>query len=135
MEEGVNYIYERRNRVPHKRQSWLQLRYETEPAQKIKTLRSVTMEVVLTRLRDFSCRTSTFEDNNEEQGHLCRDPHLRGGGSAGGQGTKLDLESALAWLRMELVRLNHQDSLSFYVRGVVGHQSVSYLQQTAGCVI
>jgi len=66
------------------------------------------MEVVLTRLRDFSCKTSTFDDS--KQPSACRDPrgptdHPRQGCTAGLDGSRLDIESALAWLRRELVRL------------------------------
>uniref|UniRef100_A0A3B3BPY9 Si:ch211-153f2.7 n=1 Tax=Oryzias melastigma TaxID=30732 RepID=A0A3B3BPY9_ORYME len=64
------------------------------------------MELLLTRLRDFSCRTSTFED--------CRLGVFRETGSpmgpcrdAGG-GTR-DIQSALAWLRRELMELRSQD--------------------------
>ncbi|XP_017285194.1 protein FAM167A-like [Kryptolebias marmoratus] len=69
------------------------------------------MEVVLTRLRDFSCRTSTFDEGQRPR----RDPqsqpsHLGGGGdTAGREGRKLDIESALAWLRVELMEMRSQD--------------------------
>ncbi|KAG7225436.1 hypothetical protein INR49_027430, partial [Caranx melampygus] len=72
------------------------------------------MEVVLTRLRDFSCKTSTFDDCKPAGQSVCRDPqmrseHLREGGTAGGEGNKLDIESALAWLRRELMEMRSQD--------------------------
>uniref|UniRef100_A0A3P9M2L8 Si:ch211-153f2.7 n=1 Tax=Oryzias latipes TaxID=8090 RepID=A0A3P9M2L8_ORYLA len=63
------------------------------------------MEVLLTRLRDFSCRTSTFEARRrvfrepESPTRPCRDA---GGGN-------LDIESALVWLRRELMELRSQD--------------------------
>lgn len=61
------------------------------------------MEVVLTRLRDFSCKEASFEDYRAAvifrekplTEETCRD-HDRAG--------RLDIESALAWLRRELVR-------------------------------
>uniref|UniRef100_A0A1A8ICP8 Family with sequence similarity 167, member Ab n=1 Tax=Nothobranchius kuhntae TaxID=321403 RepID=A0A1A8ICP8_NOTKU len=68
------------------------------------------MEVVLTRLRDFSCKTSTFDEKKqEEQNPQVRSHHLRGGCTAGGGGSRLDIESALAWLRMELMEMRSQD--------------------------
>ncbi|XP_069033132.1 protein FAM89A [Embiotoca jacksoni] len=78
------------------------------------------MEVVLTRLRDFSCKTSTFDDREQAEESACREPrsrtdHLRGGRgggggrTAGGDGSKLDIESALAWLRRELMEMRSQD--------------------------
>lgn len=72
------------------------------------------MEVVLTRLRDFSCKTSTFDDGKLAEQSAWRDPqiqndHLREGCTAGGEGTKLDIESALAWLRRELMEMRSQD--------------------------
>ncbi|AWP21397.1 Hypothetical protein SMAX5B_015505 [Scophthalmus maximus] len=69
------------------------------------------MEVVLTRLRDFSCKTSTFNDSERQAvPGACQDPgartdHLRDGG----EGNKLDIEGALAWLRRELVEMRSQD--------------------------
>ncbi|XP_071356505.1 uncharacterized protein C20orf202 [Trachinotus anak] len=72
------------------------------------------MEMVLTRLRDFSCKTSTFDDCKPAGQSACRDPrtrtdHLREGCTAGGEGNKLDIESALAWLRRELMEMRSQD--------------------------
>ena len=69
------------------------------------------MEVVLTRLRDFSCKTTTFDDCKSAGQSTCREPRtrsdhcLREGCTAGGEGSKLDIECALAWLRRELVRV------------------------------
>lgn len=65
------------------------------------------MEVVLTRLRDFSCKTSTFDDRKQAEESASREPrsrtdHLR-------EGSKLDIESALAWLRRELMEMRSQD--------------------------
>ncbi|KAK1805137.1 hypothetical protein P4O66_019491, partial [Electrophorus voltai] len=56
------------------------------------------MEVVLTRLRDFSCKEATFDDRDRQAAEeVCRvgslSPHHSG---------RLDIESALAWLRREL---------------------------------
>ncbi|XP_077446859.1 uncharacterized protein LOC144067192 [Stigmatopora argus] len=69
------------------------------------------MEVVLTRLRDFSCKTNTFDACSPTG--VCRDPRGRPDctrkGLASGEGTKLDIESALAWLRMELMEMRSQD--------------------------
>ncbi|KAL6099537.1 uncharacterized protein ACO6RY_01337 [Pungitius sinensis] len=67
------------------------------------------MEVVLNRLRDFSCKTSTFDDGNPAGQGARRDPQSRSGCTAGEEGTKLDIENALAWLRRELVEMRLQD--------------------------
>ncbi|XP_076610357.1 uncharacterized protein LOC143335096 [Chaetodon auriga] len=72
------------------------------------------MEVVLTRLRDFSCKTSTFDDCKPAGQRVCRDPRSRTGClgegcTAGEEGRKLDIESALAWLRRELMEMRSQD--------------------------
>ncbi|KAK2830580.1 hypothetical protein Q5P01_018511 [Channa striata] len=72
------------------------------------------MEVVLTRLRDFSCKTATFEDCKPARQNACRDPQSRtdmlgAERTAGGGSSKLDIESALAWLRRELVEMRSQD--------------------------
>lgn len=68
------------------------------------------MEVVLNRLRDFSCKTSTFDDCKPAGQSACRDPsrgaeRLSDGCTAAEEVRKLDIESALAWLRQELVRI------------------------------
>ncbi|XP_062265219.1 potassium voltage-gated channel subfamily A member 4-like [Platichthys flesus] len=70
------------------------------------------MEVVLTRLRDFSCKTSTFNGGEGAGQSACRETrtrteHLRD--TAGGEGSKMDIESALAWLRRELMEMRSQD--------------------------
>ncbi|XP_074542292.1 uncharacterized protein LOC141802628 [Halichoeres trimaculatus] len=69
------------------------------------------MEVVLTRLRDFSCKTSTFDESKPAGQSACRDPRSRmsEGCTAGEEGRKLDIESALAWLRRELIEMRSQD--------------------------
>uniref|UniRef100_A0A3Q0S6S5 Si:ch211-153f2.7 n=1 Tax=Amphilophus citrinellus TaxID=61819 RepID=A0A3Q0S6S5_AMPCI len=72
------------------------------------------MEVVLTRLRDFSSKTSTFDDCKAAEESANRDPqsrtnHAREGCTPGGERSKLDIESALAWLRMELMEMRSQD--------------------------
>lgn len=69
------------------------------------------MEVVLTRLRDFSCKNSTFDDCKPAGQSACRDPASRAeclseGCKAAEGGRKLDIETALAWLRRELVRVH-----------------------------
>ena len=71
-------------------------------------------EMVLTRLRDFSCRVATFDE--PAGSGVCRDPRTRdsspgegvpkvGCPTGGGSPYGLDIESALAWLRRELVSL------------------------------
>lgn len=86
----------------------------TPVKKKKKKQKTNMMEVVLTRLRDFSCKTSTFNDSERQAvPGACRDPgartdHLRDGG----EGNKLDIEGALAWLRRELVRLGREPSLT-----------------------
>ncbi|XP_007577117.1 uncharacterized protein LOC103155383 [Poecilia formosa] len=69
------------------------------------------MDVVLTRLRDFSCKTSTFHDgaiweNTPKLRHFCP---LRGAHSAGRDGSRWDIGSALARLRAELMEMRSQD--------------------------
>ncbi|XP_077405347.1 uncharacterized protein LOC144037624 [Vanacampus margaritifer] len=66
------------------------------------------MEVVLTRLRDFSCKATTFDACTPAG--ACRDPRNRAReGFAAGEENKLDIESALAWLRRELMEMRSQD--------------------------
>ncbi|KAM7373416.1 hypothetical protein PAMP_008267 [Pampus punctatissimus] len=72
------------------------------------------METVLTRLRDFSCKTTTFDDCKPAGQRTCKDPRTRADGhrdgcTAGGEGSRLDIESALAWLRRELMEMRSQD--------------------------
>ncbi|KAK7906973.1 hypothetical protein WMY93_015585 [Mugilogobius chulae] len=78
------------------------------------------MEVVLNRLRDFSCKTSTFECKGSVvvgvTGGTWRDvPAARAecfrAGCAAGRGAegRLDIESALSWLRTELMEMRSQD--------------------------
>nr|XP_057903574.1 uncharacterized protein si:ch211-153f2.3 [Doryrhamphus excisus] len=55
------------------------------------------MEVVLTRLRDFSCKATTFDERKPTKG------------CTNGENTKVDIESALAWLRRELIEMRSQD--------------------------
>ncbi|KAG9279885.1 alanine and arginine-rich domain-containing protein [Astyanax mexicanus] len=70
------------------------------------------MEVVLTRLRDFSCKEASFEDpkaavmfrERPAAENLCR-PENVGCDQTG----RLDIESALAWLRRELMEMRSQD--------------------------
>lgn len=64
------------------------------------------MEVVLTQLRDFSCKSPDFDVHRQPTGHAVRwgpphRPECLGEAAEGGR--KLDIESALAWLRKELV--------------------------------
>lgn len=69
------------------------------------------MEVVLTQLRDFSCKSPTFDDREPAGQSVCRGPPRRAEclGEAAEGGRKLDIESALAWLRKELMELRSQD--------------------------
>lgn len=71
------------------------------------------MELVLTRLRDFSCREATFDtcksaealphQDVESRGCFAEEP--RGGSPSQESRThRLDIETSLAWLRKELVR-------------------------------
>lgn len=72
-------------------------------------------EAVLTRLRDFSCKATTFDDCKSAGPVVCRtrDNHPGEGvhkDHRAGEGSpyRLDIESALAWLRRELVRLDQR---------------------------
>ncbi|XP_053717878.1 uncharacterized protein si:ch211-153f2.3 [Synchiropus splendidus] len=67
------------------------------------------MEVVLTRLRDFSCKDTTFDGGKEEGVTRRRVDYLQGERPAGGGGGKLDIAGALAWLRRELMEMRSQD--------------------------
>ncbi|KAK6323610.1 hypothetical protein J4Q44_G00059490 [Coregonus suidteri] len=81
------------------------------------------MEVVLTRLRDFSSKDVSFDACKSTGPVVSRDPRttrdpcpvegLRMEGCmAGGDGSspyKLDIENALAWLRRELMEMRSQD--------------------------
>ncbi|KAI3358737.1 hypothetical protein L3Q82_015146 [Scortum barcoo] len=72
------------------------------------------MEVVLTRLRDFSCKTDTFDDCKPAGQSARRPPRSRtdclGEERTAGEGDrKLDIEGALAWLRKELMEMRSQD--------------------------
>ncbi|XP_076865161.1 uncharacterized protein LOC143516997 [Brachyhypopomus gauderio] len=60
------------------------------------------MEAVLTRLRDFSCRDATFDERDEPAAETCRVACPRRGG-------RVDIQSALAWLRRELMEMRSQD--------------------------
>ncbi|XP_072530984.1 uncharacterized protein [Salminus brasiliensis] len=70
------------------------------------------MEVVLTRLRDFSCKEATFDDckaavmfrERPAAENLCRTESM-----ARDRTGRLDIESALAWLRRELMEMRSQD--------------------------
>lgn len=93
--------------------SWQQTRlnhcYSWEQRNRTEGLANM-MEVVLNRLRDFSRKTSTFDDCKPAGQSACRDPSRRAEGLSDGctaaeEVRKLDIESALAWLRQELVRI------------------------------
>ncbi|RVE67205.1 hypothetical protein OJAV_G00114540 [Oryzias javanicus] len=64
------------------------------------------MDPLLTRLRDFSCRTSTFQDCRREVFKETGSPMGPCGDAGGGC---RDIQSALAWLRRELMELRSQD--------------------------
>lgn len=74
------------------------------------------MEVVLTRLRDFSCKSPTFDERQAAGTSTRRDPPGRPGGLS--EGRHLGIESALAWLRRELVR-RHSGVSSTYLCHVI----------------
>ncbi|XP_016136930.1 protein FAM167A isoform X1 [Sinocyclocheilus grahami] len=71
------------------------------------------MEVVLTRLRDFSCKETSFDHckaavmcrNHSSSQEVCRGKRMAGEEDAG----RLDIETALAWLRKELMEMRSQD--------------------------
>ncbi|KAL4629830.1 alanine and arginine-rich domain-containing protein-like [Arapaima gigas] len=77
------------------------------------------MEVVLARLRDFSCRAATFDSCPSTGITARREPQRETGSawrgwreqcvSAEGSRCCWDIESALAWLRKELIELRSQD--------------------------
>ncbi|KAJ8409848.1 hypothetical protein AAFF_G00219070 [Aldrovandia affinis] len=77
------------------------------------------MEVVLTRLRDFSCKTATFDDCKSAGITACRQAPRDNCTSedsqremcAVGEHSTLDIESALAWLRRELMEMRSQDQV------------------------
>uniref|UniRef100_A0AAR2JQ48 Uncharacterized protein n=1 Tax=Pygocentrus nattereri TaxID=42514 RepID=A0AAR2JQ48_PYGNA len=82
------------------------------------------MEVVLTRLRDFSCKEATFNDckaavmfrEQPATEDACR--------TAG----RLDIESALAWLRRELMEMRSQDQA--LIRQLMDlHEGIQELKQ------
>ncbi|KAF7691160.1 hypothetical protein C0J45_18916 [Silurus meridionalis] len=70
------------------------------------------MEVVLTRLRDFSCKEASFEDykaavifrEQPQAEKTCREERVNCDGAE-----RLDIESALAWLKRELMEMRSQD--------------------------
>ncbi|KAG9355386.1 hypothetical protein JZ751_000224 [Albula glossodonta] len=79
------------------------------------------MEVVLTRLRDFSCKTATFDDCKSAEMTICRKTPRDNCTSKESQREtyavreqnprQLDIESALAWLRRELMEMRSQDQV------------------------
>ncbi|KAG5842694.1 hypothetical protein ANANG_G00180340 [Anguilla anguilla] len=79
------------------------------------------MEVVLTRLRDFSCKAATFDDcksaemavSREVPKDSCAAKESRRETCAPGEHSpiQLDIESALAWLRRELMEMRSQDQV------------------------
>ncbi|XP_023667550.1 uncharacterized protein [Paramormyrops kingsleyae] len=76
------------------------------------------MEVVLTRLRDFSRKTATFEDFKptavmSDRASQREHDLARGGQFVDEDGgpCQLDIESALAWLRRELMEMRSQDQI------------------------
>ena len=83
------------------------------------------MEVVLTRLRDFSCKEATFDTCKSAAALPHRDVESRGclaGEEPRGDSPpreshthRLDIETALAWLRKELVRPHSSYLLLLYL--------------------
>ncbi|KAJ8267671.1 hypothetical protein COCON_G00128430 [Conger conger] len=79
------------------------------------------MELVLTRLRDFSCKAATFNDRKSAEMTICREAQRDNCAANGsqretclageGSPTQLDIESALAWLRRELMEMRSQDQV------------------------
>ncbi|KAL0962480.1 hypothetical protein UPYG_G00340580 [Umbra pygmaea] len=83
------------------------------------------MEVVLTRLRDFSCKDVTFDICKSARPIILKDPQTSRdpgpreavyterciAGVEGRDRYKLDIESALAWLRRELMEMRFQDQV------------------------
>ncbi|XP_077052787.1 uncharacterized protein LOC143702615 [Siphateles boraxobius] len=63
------------------------------------------MEVVLTRLRDFSCKETSFDECKASG--MCRD-HSSSLQMKRSDGDR-DIETALAWLRKELMEMRSQD--------------------------
>lgn len=66
------------------------------------------MEVVLTQLRDFSCKSPTFGVSAGHGARKCPPRRAECLSEAAEGGKNLDIESALAWLRKELVGPEHK---------------------------
>uniref|UniRef100_A0A9J8D9M7 Si:ch211-153f2.7 n=1 Tax=Cyprinus carpio carpio TaxID=630221 RepID=A0A9J8D9M7_CYPCA len=64
------------------------------------------MEVVLTRLRDFSCKETSFD--HCKAAVMCRD-HSSSQEEREAYAGEGDIETALAWLRKELMEMRSQD--------------------------
>ncbi|KAG7458267.1 hypothetical protein MATL_G00236370 [Megalops atlanticus] len=79
------------------------------------------MEIVLTRLRDFSCKAATFDNCKSAGMAVCGSGSGDSCGAEGGQRgahgagdhspSQLDIESALEWLRKELMEMRSQDQV------------------------
>ncbi|KAI4874180.1 hypothetical protein NFI96_018978, partial [Prochilodus magdalenae] len=87
------------------------------------------MEVVLTRLRDFSCKEATFDDckaavmfrKRPAAEDACRTASMEHTG-------RMDIESALAWLRRELMEMRSQDQA--LIRQLMDlHEGIQELKQ------
>lgn len=75
------------------------------------------MELVLTRLRDFTCREATFDtckaaaavpnQDMESRGCLAEKEPREGTPPQESHTHRLDIETSLAWLRKELVRFRN----------------------------
>ncbi|MBN3318241.1 F167A protein, partial [Atractosteus spatula] len=66
------------------------------------------MELVLMRLRDFSSKSATFNDCKSAETSSFRVPQENCKGESRPQ---LDIETALAWLRRELMEMRSQDQM------------------------
>ncbi|KAL7830505.1 hypothetical protein SRHO_G00316320 [Serrasalmus rhombeus] len=89
------------------------------------------MEVVLTRLRDFSCKEATFNDckaavmfrEQPATEDACRTASMDRDHTG-----RLDIESALAWLRRELMEMRSQDQA--LIRQLMDlHEGIQELKQ------
>lgn len=77
-----------------------------DPEKASRCLQPNMMDAVLTRLRDFTRKAATFDACTVKGAPPSRLDCPRNGVAAGEE-NKLDIESALAWLRRELVSLGN----------------------------
>ncbi|XP_043922998.1 protein FAM167A-like [Protopterus annectens] len=64
------------------------------------------MELVLTHLKDFSCKSATFNDSSSTA-----ELQLFHRNSGEERNRKLDIESSLAWLKKELMEMRYLDQM------------------------